>query len=503
MRALLPLSRRSRGPAVEPVRERSRDATARTRRPRLDALDREFLPGILELVETPPSPIRMRLLTAICALFAAALAWSWFGWIDIQAVAQGKVQPVGRTKLVQPLETGRVTRLLVENGSRVQAGDLVAELDATEITAERDKAAQDLASAEAEIVRRRAEIAAAIQPHPTPPASLEFPVTVPDPALRAREQAVLQAEIAKLRSSLDGLAAQVAEKNATERRLNASIAARARVIGPLKERVEMRQILVDRGAGTRADLITAIHDHEEERTNLAAEEGQLGETRAAVASIEQKRQEVVSEFLADNTSKLGDVLRRRDDLRQTVVKAEARLGHMRLFAPAAGTVQELAVTSSGQVVTGGQQLMSIVPRGVDLEIEAVVLNEDIGFVELGQEAILKVEAFPFTRYGTLSGRVIRVSTDAIDAHQVGVRPGANTGTTTGAQAGAQPNGRMSGLVFPITVVPSQAYMQIDGKQIQLTPGMEVIVEVRTGERRIIDYILSPFVEVASRALHER
>ncbi|MFF9550748.1 HlyD family type I secretion periplasmic adaptor subunit [Methylobacterium fujisawaense] len=457
----------------------------------------------MELVETPPSPIRMRLLAAICGLFAVALAWSWFGWIDIQAVAQGKVQPVGRTKLVQPLETGRVNRLLVENGSRVQAGDLVAELDATEITAERDAAAQNLASAEAEIVRRRAGTAAATQARPTPPASLEFPATVSDPALRAREQAVLHADLAKLRSTLDGLAAQVAEKNATERRLQASIAARARVIGPLKERLDMRQTLVDRGAGTRADLITAIHDYEEERTNLASEEGQLGEAGAAIASLGQKREEVVSGFLADNTSELADTLRRRDDLRQTLVKAEARLGHMRLFAPATGTVQELAVTSAGQVVTGGQQLMSIVPRGVDLEIEAVVLNEDIGFVEPGQEAILKVEAFPFTRYGTLSGRVTRVSTDAIDARQVGVRPGANTGTSTGAQAGAQPNGRMSGLVFPVTVVPNRTYMQIDGKRIPLTPGMAVIVEVRTGERRIINYILSPFVEVASRALHER
>lgn len=265
----------------------------------------------------------------------------------------------------------------------------------------------------------------------------------------------------------------------------------------------MRQTLVDRGAGTRAELIVSIHDYEEERTNLASEEGQIGETQAAVASLERKRQEMISQFLADNTAKLADASRRRDDLRQTLLKAEARLGHMRLLAPATGTIQELAVSSSGQVVTSGQQLMSIVPQGADLEVEAMVLNEDIGFVEQGQEAILKVDAFPFTRYGTLAGRVTRVSTDAVDARQAGFRPGSNTGTNAAAQPGAQPNGRTSGLVFPITVIPAQAYMQIDGKRIPLTPGMEVMVEVRTGERRILEYLLSPLVEVASRAFRER
>lgn len=207
---------------------RNRAVPEKLGRPRLDALDREFLPAILEIVETPPSPIRMRLLAAICMLAVIALAWSWFGWIDIQAVATGKVQPVGRTKLVQPLETGRVMRLLVENGSHVEAGDLVAELDPTEVTAERDATANDLASAEAEIVRRRAEIVAAKQANPTAPPLLNFPSAGTDQALRDRERAVLEADLAKLASSLEGLAAEIAEKHATERRLLASTEARAR-----------------------------------------------------------------------------------------------------------------------------------------------------------------------------------------------------------------------------------------------------------------------------------
>jgi len=132
--------------------------------------DREFLPAALELVETPPSPIRMTFVWCICIGFASLLAWSYFSWIDIHAVAQGKIQPSGRSKVVQPLEPGRVVAIHVENGVVVRAGDVLLELDPTETTADRDAQKRDLDSTNAEIVRRRAaiEIARNGTSHPTP-----------------------------------------------------------------------------------------------------------------------------------------------------------------------------------------------------------------------------------------------------------------------------------------------------------------------------------------------
>jgi hypothetical protein len=128
---------------------------------RMDAVDREFLPAALELLETPPSPIRVVAIWLICAAFATALAWSYCGWLNIHAIAHGRIQPSGRSKIVQPLEPGKVIAIAVENGSRVSAGDVLVELDPTETGADRDALARELESTRAEAARRRVAVAAA------------------------------------------------------------------------------------------------------------------------------------------------------------------------------------------------------------------------------------------------------------------------------------------------------------------------------------------------------
>src|SRR6266852_3163527 len=140
---------------------------------RPSAEDREFLPAAIEIIESPPSPVAVSFIWIICALFAAALAWSYFGWMDIYAVASGKIQPSGRSKVVQPLEPGRVVSILVENGSRVESGDVLLELDPTETAADREAQRQDLEAAGAEAARRRAAIEAARSDRRAIP--IEFP----------------------------------------------------------------------------------------------------------------------------------------------------------------------------------------------------------------------------------------------------------------------------------------------------------------------------------------
>ena len=112
--------------------------------------DMEFLPSALEIVVTPPSPVAMWMMTVICAGILSALVWSYCGWLDIHAIANGKIQPNGRTKVVQPLEPGRVIAIHVENGARVEAGQVLLELDPTETTADREALARDLESSLAE-----------------------------------------------------------------------------------------------------------------------------------------------------------------------------------------------------------------------------------------------------------------------------------------------------------------------------------------------------------------
>jgi hemolysin D len=470
---------------------------ARLTRVRSD--DREFLPAALEIYETPPSPVAVSFIWVICAAFAAALAWSYFGWMDIHAIASGKIQPSGRSKVVQPLEPGKVVAIFVENGGRVEAGDVLLELDRTETAADQEAQARDLESAGAEAARRSAAVAAARLEQQAIPVS--FPPGISRP-IREREEAVLLADLGQLSASLNSLKAQAAQTRAAIGRLTDSIAAREKVIALTRERVDMRELVEKRGAGSRSQIIDALERYQTEVTTQVGEQGQLRESSAALDATEKKIAETVSQFIADQTQKLAEAERKHDRLAQDLIKAQSKNERTRLRAPASGVVQQLAVTSLGQVVTSGQALMTIVPPDAPLEIEAMILNKDIGFVRLGQPAVVKVEAFPFTRYGTIDGKVTRISADAVDMRNApNLSEAAATVRPQGASSSASANGPE--MAFPATIALARRAIDVEGTQVNLSPGMTVTVEIQTGRRRIIDYVLSPLREMASQAAHER
>jgi hemolysin D len=467
---------------------------------RPSAEDREFLPAALEIVESPASPIAVRFIWVICAVFAAALAWSYLGWMDIYAVAAGKIQPSGRSKVVQPLEPGRVVSILVENGSRVEAGDVLLELDPTETGAEREAQRGELESAAAEAARRKAAIEAAGSDRRAIP--IAFPPSV-SPALRQREEGVLVADLGQLNATIGALKAQAAQTRAAIERLTDSIAARDKLLALTKERVDMRELIEQRGAGSRSQIIDALERHQTEVTTQVGEKGQLHESTAALEATEKKMAETVAQFIADQTQKLAEAERKRDRLAQELIKASSKNERMWLKAPVAGAVQQLAVTTVGQVVSSGQALMTIVPPDAPLEIEAMILNKDIGFVHTGESVVVKVEAFPFTRYGTIDGTVTKISADAVDMRNAPNLSEAAAAVRPQSAAPAASSGQGPQMAFPATIALARSAMDIDGKKVNLSPGMTVTVEIQTGHRRIIDYVLSPLRETVSQTAHER
>jgi hemolysin D len=497
-------SRQARGAGEVPERSDAAHAPPPNTAPsmtRMDAVDREFLPAALELLETPPSPIRAAAIWLICAAFATALAWSYLGWLDIHAIAQGRIQPSGRSKIVQPLEPGKVIAIAVENGSRASAGDVLVELDPTETGADREALARELESARAEAARRRVAVAAAGADGLKPPAVV-FPDATSE-SIRRREESVLAADLAQLASNRASLTAQHAERAAARDRLNASIAAREKLLALTRERADMRESLIEKGALSRALVIDSLQQHETHVTTQVSERGQLAEAIASVTTLERKIEEVSSQFIADQIQKLAEGERRADRLEQELVKARSKNERVKLRAPIAGTVQQLAVTTIGQVVTTGQALLTIVPLDSPIEIEAMIQNKDIGFVEPGQPAVVKVESFPFTRYGTIDGTVLKVSRDAADEREASALSDPGSAVKPQASTTATAPGSPQNLVFPAIIGLSRRVINVDGKDIPLSPGMAVVVEIRTGQRRAIDYVLSPLREVVSSTGHER
>ena len=494
--------------------------------------DREFLPAALEILETPPPPLPIALMATISACALAALIWSYFGRLDVHATAPGKIETAGYAKVIEPLDPGKIAAIHVERGQTVKAGDLLLELDPAEANADALSAQDALNASVAEIARRRLR-STPCEPLRSLPLSRQdrldarskddtlaadsgsvenlagqaelkvaWDETLPEP-FRLREEAVLRADLAQLSDALKALDRQMAEKLATQKRLDMSIAFQNTLMDTLNQRVSTRQQAIDLNVGTKIDLYNAKEELEKSQSALASDQGQLIETDAALRAVHSEKAKTISQFIADNENKLAEAARKADEARQALAKADARLARTRLYAPTDGVVQQMAVTTVGQVVTTGQQLVVLTPIGGKLQVEALVANLDIGFVKPGQDAVIKVDAFPFTRFGALHGKVVSIASAAI-AEQDAKRALANaTATANAAPEAPSAPGQPESFVFPVTVSLDETAMKIDNAIIPLTPGMTVTVEIRTDSRRVIDYLLSPLAKIGSEALRER
>ena len=488
---------------AKPARSVSRSSQSLRHVPmeQMDATDREFLPSALEILDSPPSPIRVASIWFIATAVASALAWSWFGRLEIHAVAQGRVQPSGRSKIVQPLDTGRIMSIHVENGQSVQEGALLLTLDPTETTADRTALELELQSSQAEGLRRRVALdLAATQTKAVH--KIVFPEHIRR-NIAAREQLVLEAEMAQLTSTRQSLEAQYDEKIASRDRLIAAIGAREKIVALARERASMREALQDRGSLSRAMVIEVMQQYESQLAQLLTERGQLVEVEALLKTLGRRLEEALAQFIAEQTQKLLEAERRISKTEQELIKADARQKRSQIRAPIGGIIQQISVTTVGQVVAGGQPLLTIVPHDTPLEVEALVLNKDIGFVREGQRVVVKIEAFPFTRYGLIEGQIRKISREAIDLIEAQSQGDPKILTQIQGPSAATASQRYRNLVFAISISLSRQSLTIEGAVVPLTPGMSVTAEISTGSRRVLDFVLSPLVELASTAGHER
>ncbi len=462
--------------------------------------DNEFLAPALEIIETPPSPVRIAFLWFVCALVVVGIALAYFGRIDIIASAQGKFQPTGRVKVIEPVETGQVAAIYVANDSLVKEGDVLVELNRSAAEADMRAARDDLASAFAETLRRGVELIAARAHDFSPPPAVDWPNDV-SPALRGREERVLAADLGKLAATVGSFDAQLVQKTTERDMLKQTIATQKNLVATLQQRVDMRTKLVQSQSGSKAAVIDATETLQYQQTQLALQQAQLATVSTGLDVIVRDSEKAVQTFLSEQAQKLDDAERRAEDLSQNLAKAEAKVDNLTLRAPIAGRVQSSVITNIGQVVISGQEVMRIVPEDSKLEIEAYVLNRDIGFVSGGQEAVVKVESFPFTRYGSIKAHVKRIARDAIPAPDASAIEGdpAHPSKAAGFAGGE----RTQNLVFAVELEPEASSMSVDGVDQPLTSGMAVIVEFKTGVRRLFEYIFSPLVETTSRAMRER
>lgn len=453
----------------------------------------DFLPAALEIQEKPPSPVGRAIIWSIVVFFSIAVVWAMIGEIDIVATAQGKIIPSGRVKVIQSMEIGVVRQIYVREGQHVQAGDLLIELDPTASQADLERLEMELLAAQLDVARYEAlervttgaepgtdtETGAASFTPATPTLTLlptltraagEHVVALQEQMLRSG-WTEHQARAAALDNVIASREAQLAALREDVKKLEGTVPLITRRANAVKQ-------MVDKQLSAEQTWLELEEKRLDQKQELASLRKQTEQVAASIREARQQRQALDAEFRSGFLAKLSDAERRIDQLQQERVKANQRTELRRLTAPVSGVVQQLSMHTIGGVVTPAQELMKIVPESQSLEVEAWILNKDIGFIEEGQQAEIKIETFTFTKYGTIDGEVIDVSNDAVTDEK-------------------------KGLVYAGRVMMNKSVIQVGEMRVNLTPGMSVTVEVKTGKRRLIEYILSPLLRYKQESLGER
>ena len=453
-----------------------------------------FLPAALEIVATPPSPIGRAIGITIIALFCTALTWAWWGSIDIVASATGKIVPSGRTKVIQPFETGVVRSIRIQDGQQVKAGDVLIELDPTVNAAERDHLRSDLLAEQLNVVRLRAALA-----FEDDRAADFTPPDGADPVLVGTQRQLLLHQVTEHRAKIAALSRQQAQREAEQATTAATIHKLDAMIPVIQQRVDIRKNLMEKELSSKLTYFEVLQLLVEQQEELSVQKSHLHEAEAAVAAIRETRGQAMAEYRHTLSDELAKAEQKVSGLAQDLIKAEQKTKLQQLTAPVDGIVQQLAIHTVGGVVTPAQALLVVVPSDSRLEIEAMVSNRDIGFVHPGQGAEIKVDTFSFTRYGLLHGEVLSISQDAIIRDQPQDRSGERrAGTPTDS---SEPKGQE--LNYSARISLDRAKMQVDDRMVNLAPGMAVTVEIKTGSREILDYLLSPLKRYRQEVMRER
>ena len=399
-----------------------------------------------------------------------------------------------RSKIIQPFETGVVRAIRAQDGQAVKAGDVLIELDPTVSTAERDHLRNDLLAEQINIAR----LHAALGGGNNPVADFKPPADA-DPALINTQRQLLLNQAVEHRARIAALVRQQAEKEAEQATIAATIHKLDALIPVAQARVDMRKELLEKRLVSKITYLDSLQLLVDQQEELGVQKSHLHEAEAAAAAIGESRGQAEAEYRHALSDELAKADQRASGLSQDLIKAEQRTRLQQLTAPVDGVVQQLAIHTIGGVVTPAQALAVVVPSDSRLEIEAMVSNRDIGFVHSGQDAEIKIDTFNFTRYGLLHGRVLNVSQDAIVRERQQDR--SNDRALGTQNDSSEPKGQE--LNYSARISLDRTQMQIDDRMVNLSPGMAVTVEIKTGSRAILSYLLSPLLRSRQESLRER
>lgn len=432
----------------------------------------QFLPSALALQETPVSPAPRVAMWLMITFTGLALLWSMLADIDVVASAHGKIVSDARIQVIQSMETATIKAIHVMDGQFVKAGDVLIELDSTVAKADKDVILGDLAASRLLIARSEAMLMCLSSGNPP---KLHKAANANDEMLHGAER-LLMTEYEEYIAKLNRIEAEIVEKEAEIRATQELVHGLEQLLPITEKQAQDFKSLVARNFVSKHQYLESEQARIELISDLASHRMRVKQSQAALQEAHGRKKELVAETRRINMDRIIDGEHKAVTLEHELIKASSRNSLLQIKSPIDGVVQQLAVHTQGGVVTPAQQLMSIATLDAPKEIEAFIENKDIGFVKPDQDAEVKIETFPYTKFGTLAAKVVSVSQDAI-------------------------NDDKRGLVYSVRVE-----LQADKRSlgdIHLSQGMAASVEIKTGKRRVMDYFISPLKQYAHESFRER
>jgi len=431
----------------------------------------DFLPAHLDVIEKPPAP-RARLCALVLTVFLISVViWSVFGRLDIHAGAQGRLMVSSHSKIIQPLEQGEVALINVKDGQYVKKGDVLIALNVVDVNAEIERLTQQIVHARLEYARLTALLTS------DPKANFIAPAQASKAQIQ-KSKAQLLSEVEETNAAIAQLQAELQVNLMQQQGDQQDLAALQSLKHNIDQRLKAKRSLAASKAIAKVELLEQEKELLEINRTISTLAAQTQILIAQHSSINEQIDSLLAQKRRQYYQALNQVEVDLTQVEQELIKSQERLRRQTLRSPVDGIVQQLSIHTLGGVVTPAQALMVIVPAQAYLEAEVKVLNKDIGFVLAGQHVEIKVDSFPFTKYGTIKGELLYISQDAVQDEQLG-------------------------LVFPARVKLARSDILVDDAQVALGAGMTVMAEIKTGNRRVIEYLLSPLQQYQSEALRER
>lgn len=485
-------------------------------------LQYEFLPSALEIIERPSSKTGKRIIYGIFYFLILILIWSVIGKVDEVAVARGKIVPDGRIKVVQPMSDGIITEICVDEGEHVKQGQVLMEMDTTLQEADQDELEKSLNVALIE--RTLLEKTLAGEDIQNQIQNTQISEEVKDTLLnlnesrnldykgkqealtlqqeQAQERLLLaQAELRRLErqkplsKDKENELKKIKEVPKTE---SLELKKMEDQIAILEQEESMQKKLYEAGAIAKQEwlnaqnaVILAKKEYETQKAkadmqqtnsvlewqnaksgtisiedNITLQKIKIEQAQNDIASAEKELENLRQNYKTNILNLMVEKDKEIQELSSKLEKAKKIVEFQTLESPTNGTVQGIASNTIGGVLTKAQTVMTIVPDNTPLIIEAYLNNKDIGFVKKGQEVRIKLDAFSYQKYGTINGKITKVSPDAYEDEKMG-------------------------LVYKISIQMEKSNLKVEGQEIQLSPGMAVVAEIKTGKRRIIEFFLEP------------